>query len=102
MDISKFTVENLTPLVGSTWRLDAPNGQTFELLLREVQKTLDKHVDPRFMRDSFALQFIGPAGVYLPQAAYPMTHEQAGGPNLIFLVPTGREGDAYRYEAIFT
>jgi hypothetical protein len=102
MDISEFTVDNMTPLVGSTWQLETPDGQTFDLHLKEVLKTLDKHVDQRFKRDSFSLQFVGPSGVYLPQATYAMTHEQTGGPNPIFLVPTGREGDAYRYEAIFT
>ena len=76
MDISEFTTENMKPLVGTSWRLEAPNGQQYDLELVDV--------------------------VLLPQAAYPLSNDTIGGPHLIFIVPTAREQRGYRYEAIFT
>lgn len=102
MEISDFTTDNMTPLVGTSWRLDAPNGQQYELELVQVLKTLDKHIDPRFHRDTFSLQFIGPPDVLLPQAMYPLTHEAIGGPHHIFIVPLARDPRGYLYEAVFT
>ena len=101
MDISEFTVENMTPLVGSKWVIEIPGGQTFELELMNVVKAIDKHIDSRLTRDSFAMRFLGPVNVYLPQATYTMTNEQVGGAKEIFIVPTGREAGRYAYEAIF-
>lgn len=50
--------------------------------------------------ERFALYFLGPAGVYLPQSTYRMEHE-ALGPMEIFIVPVGIEDKRYQYEAIF-
>ena len=102
MDISEFTTENMTPLVGTSWRLDAPNGQQYTIELVGVLKTVDKHIDPRFQRDTFSLQFIGPPDVLFPQATYPLSNDVVGGPHHIFIVPLAREPRGYRYEAIFT
>lgn len=102
MDISEFTADALQPHVGSTFRLDAPDGNQYDLQLASVTKVVDKHVDPRFRRDSFTLLFHGPAQPYLPQATYPLTHASLGGPHEIFIVPTGRNADGLLYEAVFT
>lgn len=102
MDISEFTTENMQPLVGTPWKLEAPNGQTYELKLTEVVKTIDKHVDSRYLRDCFSLQFLGPAEPYLPQATYAMSNDAIGGPHSIFIVPVSRDAQGYRYEAVFT
>lgn len=102
MDIKEFTTDNMTPLVGTRWTLQAPDGKSYELELTDVIKTLDRHVDPRFTRDSFSLQFLGPADVLLPQSTYPLSHEAVGGPHHIFIVPTARDAKGYRYEAVFT
>lgn len=102
MDTSQFTTEAMTPLVGTTWRVVARDGQTFELTLLDVQKTLDKHIDPRLTRDSFSMSFRGPREPYLPQAMYDFHHDEIGGPHQIFIVPTSRDQAGYRYEAVFT
>jgi hypothetical protein len=102
MDISEFTADLLKPHVGTTFRLDAPDGKQYDLTLASVTKVLDKHVDQRFRRDSFTLLFDGPPQPYLPQAIYPLTHDALGGPHGIFIVPTGRTANGYVYEAVFT
>jgi hypothetical protein len=102
MELTEFTAEKMQPLVGTSWRLEAPNGQQYNLELVEVQTTLDKHVDERLTRDTFSLQFIGPPEVLLPQATYALTNDAIGGPHHIFIVPVAREPRGYRYEAVFT
>ena len=52
-------------------------------------------------RVPFALLFHGPAAPILPQAMYRFEHP-ALPPLDIFIVPIGPEGDAMRYEAIFS
>ncbi|HEX4736114.1 MAG TPA: hypothetical protein VH331_00980 [Allosphingosinicella sp.] len=48
---------------------------------------------------SFRLEFRGPAEPILAQAIYPF---RGGGEELdIFIVPTGRDQDGTRYEAVF-
>jgi Domain of unknown function (DUF6916) len=102
MDVSDFTAEDMTPLVGTPWYIEASNGERFELRLTDVVKRLDKHVDARFKRDSFSLYFRGPREPFLPQSTYPFHHDQLGGPHWIFIVPNAKEADGFRYEAVFT
>jgi hypothetical protein len=49
----------------------------------------------------FSVVFSGPGDVVLPQRIYRMTHRERGTFDL-FVVPIGRDGDAVRYEAVFT
>lgn len=100
MDVSEFTYESIEPLVGTTFRMAARDGRTFELKLTNVQKMLDKHIDARMKRDAFAMHFIGPREPYFPQATYELTHE-ALGTHAIFIVPISLDKEGYRYEAVF-
>jgi uncharacterized protein DUF6916 len=102
MKLDEFTYENMTPFVGSIFHLTAPDGETYELKLIQVLRTVDQHVDQRFKRDSFSLLFQGPPQPYLQQATYPLTHDALGGPHHIFIVPTSRQGEGFLYEAVFT
>jgi hypothetical protein len=102
MDMTEFSVETLQPLVGTTWRVLSENGPAVEMKLAQVVKTLDKHADSRFQRDSFSLYFRGPAEPFLPQATYAFENDTVGGPHHIFVVPTARDAEGYRYEAVFT
>lgn len=51
--------------------------------------------------ERFALYFLGPDGLYLPQAIYHMEHEALGQLD-IFIVPVGIKDKRYQYEAIFS
>ena len=101
MELSEFTFESVEPLVGTTFHLSTPNGQAFDLKLTDVEKMLDKHIDARMKRDSFAMHFLGPHEPYIPQATYAMTHETLGGPHWIFIVPIALGKNGYTYEAVF-
>lgn len=102
MDLSEFTAENLSPHVGSTFKVDV-NGQTFDLELTEVKVLMEKHISPRMKRDSFSLFFLAPENFNIRQGPYPMTHEKLGGPWAIFIVPIGRkDSNRLEYEAVFT
>jgi hypothetical protein len=49
---------------------------------------------------AFSLLFLSPAGPFLPQAMYPLTHPELGTHD-IFLVPLGPRDGGNSYEAIF-
>lgn len=91
----------MSPYVGSIFRITV-QGQTYELKLVEVLKTLDRHVDQRFKRDSFSMYFQGPPQPFFPQATYAFSHDALGGPHYIFIVPTSRGPEGFLYEAVFT
>lgn len=48
----------------------------------------------------FSLFFLGSPDFMLPQGTYRMNHEQLG-EMMVFLVPTARETDGFKYEAAF-
>lgn len=48
----------------------------------------------------YSLVFRGPLEQPLQQGLFPMSHKKMGNGDL-FLVPIAREGDGYRYEAVF-
>lgn len=52
-------------------------------------------------REPFSLLFHAPVDALYPQRIYTLEHERLGTMDL-FLVPLGPEGDAMRYEAVFT
>lgn len=54
-----------------------------------------------YRRQPYSLLFAGPLTPLLPQATYSLRNESMGELG-IFLVPLGPQGQAMRYEAIFT
>lgn len=102
MELTDLTVERMQPLLGTTFRLDAPNGQSYPIQLVEVTKGVDQHVSSGMKRDQFSLVFTGPADPFFPQATYPMHHEAFEKPLAIFIVPIARLQSGFRYEAVFT
>jgi hypothetical protein len=51
--------------------------------------------------ERFAVYFLGPEGIYLPQYTYRIEHE-ALGELAIFIVPVGKDKNRFRYEAVFS
>lgn len=102
MELNELTVEKMQPLVGTTFRLDAPNGKTYPMQLVEVTKGVDQHVSARLKRDQFSLVFTGPPEPFFPQATYPMHHDTFEESLAIFIVPIARVQAGFRYEAVFT
>lgn len=48
----------------------------------------------------FSLFFLGSPDYMLPQGTYRINHEQLG-EMMVFLVPTARDNNGFRYEAVF-
>ena len=104
MDLSKLselTYENTREFAGDVFQIRFEDG-TLDLKLEEVEVLIEKHVNPRMARDTFALRFRGPQQPMLPQGTYAFHHEKLGGPLPIFIVPMSTSAAGVLYEAIFT
>jgi len=73
--------------------------QSLELELVEVKGYLPGPGDQTGM-ERFSVFFEGPGANFLPQALYPLEHEQMG-KFKIFLVPISQNEQGFRYEAVF-
>ena len=102
MNLEDFTADIVRSHVGTNFHVKLDDGQVVELLLEEVKVVQEKHVTPRQNRDSFSLYFVGPDNLYMSQATYHLSHDELGGPWPIFVVPVGRRGAPFLYEAAFT
>ncbi len=69
--------------------------QPFELELIEVTKPT-----VTASQTFFSLYFLGSEDFTLPQGTYRINHEQLG-EMMIFLVPTARDNNGFKYEAVF-
>lgn len=58
-----------------------------------IHAQTDKH-------EAFSLFFDGPATPFLPQSTYTLRQAALGDADM-FLVPVGRKGDGFQYEAVF-
>jgi hypothetical protein len=89
-----FNYETLAGQLNTKFALpDA--AQPFELELVEV-------TEPTMTASQtfFSLFFLGNGDFMLPQGTYRINHDQLG-EMVIFLVPTAREADGFKYEAAF-
>jgi hypothetical protein len=98
--LDQLTVESFAPLVGSSFWVEFPNGHKVELRLQRAARVMES-VAATLPRHPFSLFFIGPASFPLQQATYHVTHESRE-PMDIFLVPVGKPGNVFEYEAVFT
>ncbi len=88
-------------LVGSTFYAREGALKRLRLQLAEVGDLPSaKTIGASGFEESFALRFVGPAGLPLRQGTHRLRHESLGDLD-IFLVPVGRPAKTYTYEAIF-
>jgi hypothetical protein len=92
------TVETFTPHVGSTFRLELPDG-SLDLVLDEAAG-VGVEEQPSGARPQFSLSFRGPPQPILPQRIYHLVHPGLGELD-IFLVPIGAGAEGVTYEAVF-
>jgi hypothetical protein len=71
----------------------------YPLTLIEVTALPHKSA-PAIRSDPFEMKFRGPGPGYLPQQIHQL-HNEALGLCPVFLVPIGRDGDGFLYQAIF-
>lgn len=94
--LERFTLDTFAGRLGETFVLRA---DPEELRLELVEAEGSGHTTPGG-RDAFSIVFRGPVEPLLPQATYPIEHEELGAFDL-FLVPIGRDDAGVRYEAVF-
>ena len=99
MDIADVSVETFAGREGETFAIRFKDG-TIELKLAAVEGMPEDwgRTDKRI---PFSVVFEGPLEHVLPQRTWPLDHAELGRLE-IFLVPLGPEGDAMRYQAVFT
>ena len=99
--LADLRLETFEPLVGTTFKVTAPDGASAELKLTEVAKRMEGARSKRLTRQPFSLFFESPA--ILRQHTYEFEHPQLDGTLPIFLVPVGQLADGgWEYEAVFT
>jgi len=100
LSLEDFTYEKAREYIGDPFQISFDDGVTLDLKLEDVVRLRDKHVDPRFKRDPFAMMFRGPVDRYAHQGTLPIRHERLG-KMMIFIVPVAAEPAGVLYEAIF-
>lgn len=100
--LEKFTQAMFSEAVGTVFRVQINAEVTTELQLVEVTPGISATANNREAAkyDSFSLMFQGPGEQFLPQKMYPFEHDKLGRFEL-FIVPVGKEGGVFRYQAVF-
>jgi len=102
--LETLTRDSFEPLIGQKFRLSLDDARTFDFELVDVEAlpVARRHrSDAKPKREPFSLFFT--AEPLLPQAMYLLQHDAFGKePLKIFIVPIGKKGSGYEYEAIFT
>lgn len=81
--------------IDTRFRIRGVTGQSVEIELIELREGRSSA-----RQEQFALIFRGPADSFLGQGTFDVAHPVMGAFPL-FLVPTAREADGFRYEAVF-
>lgn len=96
--LDTLTLDHWHECLGQNFRVQV--GQETEIDLRLTSAT-PLGAESGYRRQPYSLLFAGPLTPLLPQATYTLQNESMGELG-IFLVPLGPQGQAMRYEAIFT
>ena len=91
--LEPFTLQTFTPLVGTSFRVQAAADRAVELALTAARSRSPTG-------NPFSLVFAGPRQPVLPQATYPFEHGTLGRFDL-FICPIGQSATNTSYEAVF-
>jgi hypothetical protein len=97
--VATYTAATFQPHVGDAFTIRFTDGEV-ELRLVQVHMRARESGKAAGRRVPFALYFVGPAEVVLPQRIYAFEHDTLGVVSL-FIVPLGLVADGMRYEAVF-
>jgi len=79
----------------SRFTVGLPSGKKLEVLLIDIS---DRRVSAR--QEQYSITFRSPADTFIPQGMYRFEHDKLGSFEL-FIVPIGKDGQGYSYEATF-
>ena len=96
--LEKLGKEDFERLKNTKFRLFDDVGAFVELELVDVT---DEMVHLNDAAERFSLYFHLPGTQLLPQRIYRMEHDELGSLEL-FIVPLGREGEGFSYQAVFS
>ena len=91
----KLHKESFAGLLHEPFQVIQPGSASFHLTLVDVIEHLHTA-----RQESFSVFFHGPVSPFMQQGMYHLCHEKLGAMDL-FLVPMGRDGDGFQYEAVF-
>jgi hypothetical protein len=105
--LATFTIDAATELVGTRFRVTAPDGTSVEMTLTDAlvfetplrRSARKSGIETK--RKPFSIYFVGPPQPILPQAMYRFESERLTFENL-FIVPLGNDAQGTEYEAVFT
>ena len=97
--IGTLVLETFTPHVNEAFTVDLPSGESYVLTLTQVVAIAGAN-HTMVNRPPFDLRFHGPVAGHLPQQIHRLSHPVLGLLD-IFLVPIGRDADAFFYQAVF-
>lgn len=95
MTLESLTRESFAENLKTKFRVLVEAGEPVEIELIEVSDQMRVGAAERF-----SVIFRGAHEPFLPQRSYQLEHERLGAFEL-FIVPIAREGDGFRYEAVF-
>jgi hypothetical protein len=95
-DLAALQIGDFSPHLGTIFDMEAAGG-SIALKLAKVEPAGESGR----AGGAFSLLFVAPAGPWLPQAIYPVTHPALGTME-IFLVPVGPAQGGNGYHAVFT
>ena len=87
--------ESFAGLLNQSFQVVHPDSTRLNLRLVGVTEHLHTA-----RQESFSLFFHGPASPFMQQGTYHLCNDKLGELDL-FLVPIGRDGDGFQYEAVF-
>ena len=109
MEQQSLSPDLFEPLIGRTFEIAFADGSV-KLTLRNVARLAPPHgfdtsghlveIETKARKDPFTLLFGGVSHL-IPQRTYHMTSEGLQEPVDMFIVPVGRDGEGFLYEAVF-
>src|SRR5688572_21228596 len=104
IDLAELTLESAKPLEGMTFEVTLPEGNIIQMKLEEIlpferRQRRSSRGTPELKREPFALYFLGPPSMILPQGMYTF-HSEMVTLEGVFIVPIGRDDEGVEYEAV--
>jgi hypothetical protein len=99
----QLTYARFSTLLKTRFRVKAGGANPIELELAEARQLQSRmRQEPRgtLKNECFSLIFHGPSSCFLEQKMYEFEHDSLGAFSL-FLVPVGKAGEEFQYEAVF-
>lgn len=101
MPLENLTKEKFAEALNTRFRIIDDSAEPVELQLVAVTAGVPAFGGPEAAQyENFSLMFEGSSKRFLPQKMYSFEHDTMGS-FALFIVPVGREGNVFKYQAVF-